>query len=299
MTTSENTIRIRNSSAEARIGLAGGCLLNYAWRSATKLFDLLRPAPAGEVDPRDAASFPLLPYSNRIKNGRFRFAGQDYRLPLNFGDHPHSIHGIGWQSRWHVLHWSETEAVLGLDHGGDIWPFPFSATQSFTLDGDALKHEIAVTNKANTAMPVGLGMHPYFPRHGGAMLTADVTHVWMTDDTCIPTERVPCPDHWQLSEGVQVERLLSDNQFEPWSRTAHIVWPKDGVAVTLSASDDLTRLVVYAPDGENFFCVEPVSHMTDAFNRTAAGSPADQTGMRVLQPGERWSVWMRLTPEAP
>ena len=27
------------------------------------------------------------------------------------------------------------------------------------------------------------------------------------------------------------------------------------------------HLIVYTPPGEDFFCVEPVSHMTDAINR--------------------------------
>ena len=64
--------------------------------------DVLRPAPKGTLDVLATSCFPLVPYANRIANGRFEFDGQTHRLPLNFGDHPHSLHGLGWQAEWTV-----------------------------------------------------------------------------------------------------------------------------------------------------------------------------------------------------
>ena len=48
---------------------------------------------------------------------------------------------------------------------------------------------------------------------------------------------------------------------------------------------------------EDFFCVEPVSHCTDALNRTALGEPG--TGMQVLALGVSLAVTLILTPENP
>lgn len=238
-----------------------------------------------------------MPYCGRIKNGRFRFYGTEFLLQLNFGTHPHSIHGVGWQSNWQLQDQADDRIVLGLDYLGGGWPFRFEASQVLSLRGGDLHHELGITNASDRPMPAGLGMHPYFPRHGGARLRADVPYVWRTDDTCLPVERIACPPNWDLSRDADVAALKCDNQFEPWDRQARISWPADGMAVTLSASDDLDRLVVYAPEGTDFFCIEPVSHMTDAFNHTADGQPAAQTGMRELHPGETWRVWMRLSPE--
>jgi aldose 1-epimerase len=53
--------------------------------------------------------------------------------------------------------------------------------------------------------------------------------------------------------------------------------------------------VVYTPPGESFFCAEPVSHITDAFNLAATGQ-AD-TGMLTLAPGESVRASLTLTPE--
>jgi len=268
---------------------AGGCIAAYRLGE----FDILRPL-GGSASPLDSACFPLLPYSNRIRNGRLHFAGKSYQLPLNFGDHLHSIHGVGWQSLWHVKQCSDNQAILELSHDGAGWPFPFDASQSFTLENSTLSHEIAITNRADVAAPAGLGMHPYFPRHGQAVLKAAADAVWLTDETCLPTERVACPGHWNLSAGVDIDGLLCDNQFEPWSRHAQILWPEKRMVVELAASKSLGRLVVYAPANEDFFCVEPVSHMTDAFNRAANGG--DNTGTRILAPGESWRVSMTLSP---
>lgn len=300
-TNQTDIIQIGTQEAQAAVTLAGGCIAAYRLISNSSEFDLLRPltrGAKGEIDPRAASSFPLIPYSNRIKNGHFRFRGQAYQLPLNFGDHPHSIHGVGWQMLWRLKNSTAQVVEIDVSYDGSEWPFAFYAAQVICLDGKDLHHEITLTNTGDAAMPVGLGMHPYFPRHGNAILTADVKAVWLTDETCLPTERVACPERWNLSDGARVDALFCDNQFEPWNGRACISWPDEQMSLDVKASDDLNRLIVYAPEGENFFCVEPVSHMTDAFNRSADGMPSTASGMRVLEPGETWRVWMELSPSA-
>ena len=48
------------------------------------------------------------------------------------------------------------------------------------------------------------------------------------------------------------------------------------------------------PQGEDFFCVEPVSHVNDGFFEMARGAP--EHGMRILQPGETLSGAVRFQP---
>jgi aldose 1-epimerase len=66
--------------------------------------------------------------------------------------------------------------------------------------------------------------------------------------------------------------------------------------VVMTAEAPLDFLVVYTPPGRPFFCVEPVSHVTDAFNLAAAGRT--DTGSRALAPGEtlRAAVTLSLEP---
>src|SRR5262245_33806884 len=103
--------------------------------------DVLRPTPASQQAARNVrahASYPLVPYSNRIAHARLRFAGRDFELDRNFGDHPHSIHGVGWQRPWRVATRDDAAVLLELDHDTNgnearAWPWPFRAAQSFSL----------------------------------------------------------------------------------------------------------------------------------------------------------------------
>lgn len=296
---STDIIRIANTEAEAAVTLSGGCIAAYRLSAKGGGFDLLRPlrrGAKGEVNPRASSLFPLIPYSNRIRNGRFRFGGNTYQLPLNSSPQPHSFHGVGWQMQWRLEHATDRAAEIAVSCDGGDWPFPFHATQHFALDGSVLRHEIALTNTGDAPMPAGLGMHPYFPRHGHAVLTADVAAVWLNDESGLPAERVPCPEHWDLGIGARVEALGCDNQFEPWNGQARISWPDRHMSLDIRAGGGLNRLVVFTPEGEDFFCVEPVSLMADAFNRSADGMAPEASGMRILDPAETWRVWMELSP---
>ncbi|NDA01296.1 MAG: hypothetical protein EBY98_06155, partial [Acidimicrobiia bacterium] len=67
--------------------------------------------------------YALLPYSNRIGHCRFDWLGSAYTTRQNFGDHPHSLHGVGWQRSWEVLAADESAITLGLTHVPDAdWP---------------------------------------------------------------------------------------------------------------------------------------------------------------------------------
>ena len=298
----DNPDRLILATAEAsvEIRLDGGAIGHYRLTGSGGPVDLLRayagPA-AGPTDPLAAAAFPLVPYFSGIRNGRFRFGGRTHQLRLNFGDHPHSVHGVGWQAIWKPVETDGRHAVIGLDYlGGADWPFPIRATQSFQLDGPDLHHEMALTNTGAETMPVGMGLHPYLPRRDGARLQANVGNVWIYDATMLPAERVPVSGHLDLSTGQDVDDLKCDTVFEPWDGHATVSWPGAGMEMEISADADLNRLCVYAPDGADHFCVEPVSQITDAFNRTADGAPAATTGMRTLAPGETWAQGVRFRP---
>ncbi len=289
-------VTISDAQATVKIATSGGLITSYTLADGFEIMRTSQSEGSAPPEPRKSASFPLIPYSNRIKNGTFIFEGKSYTLPLNFGDHPHSLHGIGWTSQWDILAATDTEVTLCYTHNGDNWPFRFEATQRFSLNNGALFQEISIRNSGSSAMPAGLGLHPYFPRHNGARLQAELPHVWMTTDTGIPTERIKTPSNWPFAKGVSVASVCCDHVFEKWNSLANINWPEQHRSLQISAHPDLDRLVVYIPENENYFCVEPVSHITDAFNLSEKGMPLDESGMRVLAPREYWKVWVRFTP---
>jgi len=144
-------------------------------------------------------------------------------------------------------------------------------------------------------MPAGLGWHPYFPRTPRTTITADVQAIWSTDDGVMPTSLAPPRPETDPARGVMVDAVPLDNCFVGWRRRAVIEWPESGMRLVMTAEAPLDFLVVYTPPGRPFFCVEPVSHVTDAFNLAAAGR-AD-TGARALEPGETLQATASLSLE--
>lgn len=248
--------------------------------------DLLRRAPGGSADPLAMASFPLIPYANRIADGRFTFDGHDYQLPLNFGDHPHSIHGFGWQTAWTVSETDEATALLVQDHGGAAgWPWPYRAEQQFAVTPDSFTMALSLTNTGDRAMPAGLGFHPYFLADAGTTLAFDAGSLWLSTPDMLPDREAPADmlGDWSRPAPVLGGSLI-DNVYGGWSRTA-MIERGDGLRLTMTATG-AEWLHVFRPPGGTDFCLEPVSHMPDAINR------AD--GMAILPPGETMRLAMTI-----
>jgi len=266
---------------------AGGAVARYWLERGGRVWEWLRPSPAEafrDGDPYLASAFPLVPYSNRIREGRFWFGGRSIVQPLNWPPERHAIHGHGWQAPWKLIEAGATNAVLEYRHEADDWPWRYRAIQRFVLEPTRLRVELALTNESAAAMPAGLGWHPYFPRTSRATLTAVIGAIWRTDAEMMPTTLDPPPPDADLGRGPVVDALALDNCFVGWTGRASIEWPEWGARVVMTAEPPLDCLVVYTPAGRPFFCAEPVSHVTDAFNLAAAGRM--DTGMRVLEPAE-------------
>lgn len=260
----------------------------------------LRPASdaaltAGVVD--GMASFPLVPFCNRLRNGTTLFNGDRIDIAPNRPGSPHPIHGIGWQRPWRVTAHDSESAQLEMAHAGEGWPFPFHASQLITLRDDRLSVTLEVENRGSQSMPLGIGHHPYLPHRQRARLGAALEAMWATDDELLPTTLVSSPLLGHLRNGVGLEGLVVDNNFTGWDRVARIDWRADGEheparRLLLSAESPCDFLVVYAPADEDYFCVEPVSNCTDWLN--LGSHPPRHVGGSVLAPGTsaRATFWL-------
>lgn len=247
---------------------------------------LLRSAPDGCADPLQMASFPLVPYANRIAQGRFSFGGRDHRVPLNFGDHPHSIHGLGWTSRWTAKAVTQDSAWLVHQHdGGAGWPWPYRAEQRIAVSPEAVEMGLTVRNLADEATPTGLGFHPYFQADEDTRLQFEADSLWLSTPDMLPEREVAADalSDWAAGAPVMGGSLI-DNVYGGWSGSATVI-RGDGIRLTLTAGG-APWLHVYRPPHSRDFCLEPVSHMPDAINRAA--------GMDVLAPGEEKALFLRI-----
>lgn len=277
---------------------AGGTITRFWQEREGGAIDWLRPASAESIaarDPLGMASFPLVPFSNRIRVGRFAFQGREVALPLNFLPERHAIHGQGWQIPWTVVGLEEDTATIAYSHKPGEWPWPYTAEQTFTLGDGGMSLMMTLTNNGDSPMPAGLGPHPYFVRTPRARITAPVDRMWVSDDEVMPTELVTPPPGCDPNAGIVAAEVAMDNTFTGWGHRVDIEWPEWGARLSMEAPPPLDFLVVFTPPGEDFFCVEPVSNLTDAFNLSAAGR--DDTGITILGPDETLTGIVRFRPE--
>src|SRR5687767_15955674 len=111
---------------------AGGSIRALALKLADAEHAILRAAPPSN-DVLDAASFPLVPYVNRIRGGRFTFRGREVTLAPNMAGDPSPLHGQGWLAPWRVDSADASAAVLSFDHPAGEWPWTYRAEQRFEL----------------------------------------------------------------------------------------------------------------------------------------------------------------------
>lgn len=225
------------------------------------------------------ASFPMVPFCNRIRDGRFEWEGRlaDLGTAPEVGE-PHAIHGHGWRWRWDVLAQDDNELTLGFLHPAGRWPWRYRATQTLSLEDGRLDQVVTLENLSDSAMPYALGFHPWFERP--ARITANVDGVWVGDDVF--------PERWIETEpfrGFDVDRAEYDNAFTGWDGRAMI----DFGAWRLQMTADTNRLHVYTPAGHGFFAVEPTGAVPGAFNHP------DREEIEVLEPGARAERSMRLS----
>ena len=301
------TETIELSAGSARVVIApaiGGSIVAFQCDGEA----ILRPTPekaVAEGAVRDFACFPLIPFSNRIADATLHWAGREYGLTRYRDAEPHALHGNGWQRAWSVTRRESSRLAIEFEHDASgararEWPFPYRARQRFALVADALAATLElgldIENTGGDAFPVGLGWHPYFGRDGETELGFAPRSVWYTDPSRLPTRLGAVPPQWNFDPPRPIGATTLDNCFAGWRTPATVRWPAPKLAVKIAADRACDYLVVFVPsdksEGRSFFALEPVTHMTDAFNRASEGR---DTGTRVLAPGASFSCTMSIS----
>jgi aldose 1-epimerase len=287
----ESTVRL--SAGMLRLDLRpsiGGAISEFEWIDGTAARPILRKCHSRVEKVLDAASFPLVPYVNRIRGGRFMFRGREVRLAPNMPGDTSPLHGQGWLNPWVVEEAGERHAVLSFQHQAGEWPWDYATRQEFALDEDGLAIELRCRNLSDEPMPCGLGQHPYFPCGPQTRLDTEVTHVWTIDDRVLPVEKVAAAGRYDLRDRLVCGQDL-DNGFAGWGGDARMSDPDWPFELKLSSSE-ARFFQLYSPREGKLFVAEPVTHANAALNAPEADWP--ELGLYVLAPGEEMSLTMRL-----
>ncbi len=275
----------------------GGRITRFHRQVEGRRQEFFRPTPAAPGDvraPFKTGCYPLVPFSNRIAHGRFSFQGRTCVLPPHPGAAPHAMHGHGAVAVWTVVALTEHALRIEYRHAPDSWPFAYRAVQDIALDEAGLTVVVQVDNLSAATMPVGLGLHPFFDHAPGTTLTFRAGGHWLATPEFLPYARTGISAELDFAAGRELGEQPRDHSFDAWDGRALIRWPDRPEALEMRADAILNHLILHRPPGLPYFCLEPVSHVTNAFNLVAAGYSG--TGMRSLVPGETLRAVCRFTP---
>ena len=284
-------IMLTNDRIHVEIDPSYGGRVTSFWSEGKKgRIDWFVPTPKERRDPRrplKTGMFPLVPFSNRIRDGTFMFQGRDFVLEKSGAANAHATHGHGCWNHWSIINKTKDSACIVFSHHKSDWPSSYQASQQFVLDRNGLLVCLTVENTGVSTMPVGLGLHPFLPQRRRVTLKTEFRTIWPAGTDSIPVGWEPLPKEFNFSTSKDLPGGL-DTGFGDWNGEAMIAWPIDGIGLLIKASGQIDHAIIYTPIDQDFFCFEPVTHPINAINLGA--------GMPIIGPGEKFEASVIYEP---
>ncbi|MCC9305999.1 aldose 1-epimerase family protein [Kitasatospora sp. RB6PN24] len=248
----------------------------------------------------------LVPWPNRVRAGRYRWEGQDLRLPLTEPERGNAIHGLLRWVSWQVLEADAGHVALGTT----LWPqpgYPFrlDVRADYRLGGAGLEVAVTAWNRGGSAAPYGVGQHPYLtvgtPTVDDALLTVPAQTWSRTDEDGLPLgeEAVAgTPYDFRRPRAIGQQRL--DTPFGALARdergraVVRLAHPSGDRGTDLWLGEGARYLQVFTGDtlgaGERRrgVAIEPMSCPPGAFN--------SGEGVVNLAPGARHTMRWGISP---
>jgi aldose 1-epimerase len=288
--TEPTEVQLTAGDARLAVDLCGGGL-----RALTAGgWDVLDGYAPGEV-PAGRRGGVLLPWPNRIRDGRWAWRGRELQLDIASTSKPTAIHGLVSAQPWQVLDAATDRVTVGtVVEKRSGYPFRLAAAIDYTLSPDRLESTVRVRNAGDEPAPFGVGLHPYLAVGatedgdlGAAELELPARTLLVVGDDGLPTgERRP----FDGAVGRIADQVFDDpltdltRDHDGWARV-RLRGPAGAIELAVDAS--WPWLQVYSgdtlPPGQRrrSLAVEPMTCPPNAF--------ADGVDLVVLEPGGEWA----------
>ncbi len=153
---------------------------------------------------------------------------------------------------------SATLRLISNDETRAMYPWDFALEHTFALTGNTVRIEQRIMNESDTTMPYGIGFHPYFAIPQSAKAAARITTTATRAFNNVTKTTGPIANI-DLAQD-EVDLHLLDHGTEP----CVLAWPDR--TITLRASDDYARWVIWTLRDKDFVCVEPWTCLGNALN---------------------------------
>ncbi|HIZ36337.1 MAG TPA: aldose 1-epimerase family protein [Candidatus Ruania gallistercoris] len=249
----------------------------------------------------------LVPWPNRIRDGKYSVDGEEHVLPIQDPEPDSAIHGLARWVPFQVLDQDASRVELGAvlpARPGYPWPLEMRVTWELSVDG--LSSRLTVRNLASEPVPFGAGAHPYLSAGGSLrelINAGDVTipgATRLTGENAFLTERkaVDAEDDFRTARRIGNHRLglYTDLERDSDGRARVVFDREDGWQVSVWQDESWPFVLLYTADQvsdsegrRTSVAVEPMTCAVDAFN--------SGDGLITLQPGEeftgRWGISVR------
>lgn len=257
----------------------------------------LCPGTAGQV---------LAPWPNRIRDGRYPFAGEVYQLPLSEPAPHNAAHGLVRWVPWRAVSVADSEVSLEcLLAAQPGYPWTLRLTTTWSIGPQGLRASHTATNLSDQPCPFGLGAHPYLRLPGvpveSLRLSVPGRTRLLTDGRMLPigAARV-AGSEYDFGSARQIGGVKLDTAFgdlPPGGSTVTLSTVDGGCSVSIWADEAFGWWQVYtgdtlpAPRTRRSVAVEPMTCPPDAFSSGRA--------VVRLVPGETWHGAWGITPRLP
>ncbi|OFE15059.1 aldose epimerase [Humibacillus sp. DSM 29435] len=243
---------------------------------------------------------PLVPWPNRLGDGRYRFDGADYQVALTEPEKSNAIHGFLRWRPWSCLDHEVDRVVMASTlFPLQGYPFTLDVRVSYRLDEFGLTVTTTATNLGDQAAPYACGQHPYLSPGVGTVddctlqLRAD-TRIVTDPQRQLPTGREDVSGTpFDFRDGRKIGHLAIDDAFTDLSRDEQgRAWVRledaDGQAKSLWVDEAYPVIEIYTGD-----TLAPDRRRRGLGTEPMSGPPnALQSGDQVirLEPGDSSSA---------
>jgi aldose 1-epimerase len=243
----------------------------------------------------------LIPWPNRIRDGRYTFNGVTQQLALTEPARHNASHGLARYVPW-VLVERQTDTVVNRVriHPQPGWPGTLEATITHRVGDEGLLVTVEALNLGNNELPFGYGAHPYLTVGESSVdevaLTVPAASYLEVDDRLLPAKISPVDGtaydlrHSTILGTMNLDTAMTDLDRDPDGRWRIRLARGDRYAELWGDETFVwTQVFTGGPNRDGGVAVEPMTCGPDAFNE---GPTHD--ALRVLAPGHtfvgQWGI---------
>ncbi|MGO1630319.1 MULTISPECIES: aldose 1-epimerase family protein [unclassified Microbacterium] len=287
-------VMLSSGAVTARIAQVGAALRGLAVDGT----DLVAGYPDGVKAP-GASGIVLVPWPNRVRDGRWSHNGGEQQLPISEPKFRNASHGLLRFTPYDIEQTDAAATLRAKIFPQNGYPFALDTAVTYALTDDGIRVTHSIRNVGADPAPVAVGTHPYLAvgdADPAEITVAGTGTTWIeTDERMLPIAEHPVGEATDLRAGRALGAGFMDRCYANLTRDADglartTLTAPDGRATTLWQGEGLDYTHIFITDGypgrSHAIAIEPMSAPADAFN--------SGRGLRTIAAGDEltfeWGV---------